>query len=180
MQSCLNYELIILVYSTETTCTSDSDPMTKSSVLKDYSDIFKGVGLVSGRATIHIDSEVPPVVHPPRRIPVALRGRLKSELDRMILRLQRYELDVVHLPGKCIPVADTLSRKFLSDTYFGLSDSFEAQVHMIFSSLPISDRKIEEIEKATLSDPKFDILKSVILEGWQQSRSECPAQILEF
>ncbi|CAG2196344.1 unnamed protein product [Mytilus edulis] len=64
MQSCLDYELIKLVYSTETTCTSDSDPMTKSSVLKDYSDIFKGVGLVSGKATIHIDSEVPPVVHP--------------------------------------------------------------------------------------------------------------------
>ncbi|XP_063448166.1 uncharacterized protein K02A2.6-like [Mytilus trossulus] len=98
----------------------------------------------------------------------------------MILRLQRYELDVVHLPGKCIPVADTLSRKFLSDTYPGLSDSFEAQVHMIFSSLPISDRKIKEIEKATLSDPQFDILKSVILEGWPQCRSECPAQILEF
>ncbi|CAG2239417.1 unnamed protein product [Mytilus edulis] len=123
MQSCLDYELIKLVYSTETTCTSDSDPMTKSSVLKDYSDIFKGVGLVSGKATIHIDSEVPPVVHPPRRVPVALRGRL---------------------------------------------------------NLPISDRKIEEIEKATLSDPQFDILKSVILEGWPQSRSECPAQILEF
>ncbi|VDI07841.1 Hypothetical predicted protein [Mytilus galloprovincialis] len=103
-----------------------------------------------------------------------------ARLQRMILRLQRYELDVVHLPGKCIPVADTLSRKFLSDTYPGLSDSFEAQVHMIFSSLPISDRKIEEIEKATLSDPQFDILKSVILEGWPQSRSECPAQILEF
>ncbi|CAG2230904.1 unnamed protein product [Mytilus edulis] len=84
MQSCLDYELIKLVYSTETTCTSDSDPITKSSVLKDYSDIFKGVGLVSGKATIHIDSEVPPVVHPPGRVPVALRGRLKSELDRMV------------------------------------------------------------------------------------------------
>ncbi|CAG2207854.1 unnamed protein product [Mytilus edulis] len=81
MQSCLDYELIKLVYSTETTCTSDSDPMTKSSVLKDYSDIFKGVGLVSGKATIHIDSEVPPVVHPPRRVPVALRGRLNLYLE---------------------------------------------------------------------------------------------------
>ncbi|CAC5355707.1 unnamed protein product [Mytilus coruscus] len=46
--------------------------------------------------------------------------------------------------------------------------------------LPISDRKLEEIEKATLSDPQFDISKSVILEGWPQSRSECPTQILEF
>ncbi|VDH98496.1 Hypothetical predicted protein [Mytilus galloprovincialis] len=73
-----------------------------------------------------------------------------------------------------------MSRKFLSDTYPGLSDSFEAQVHMIFSSLPISDRKIEEIEKATLSDPQFDILKCVILEGWPQCRSECRAQIVEF
>ncbi|CAC5357947.1 unnamed protein product [Mytilus coruscus] len=103
-----------------------------------------------------------------------------ARLQRMILRLQRYELDVVHLPGKCISVADILSRQFLSDTYPGLSDSFEAQVHIVFSSLPISDRKLEEIEKATLSDPQFDILKSVILEGWPQSRSECPTQMLEF
>ncbi|CAG2231037.1 unnamed protein product [Mytilus edulis] len=110
MQSCLDYELIKLVYSTETTCTSDSDPMTKSSVLKDYSDIFKGVGLVSGKATIHIDSEVPPVVHPPRRVPVALRGRLKSELDRMdgkdpyvaLLEYRTTPLDIGYTPSQLL------------------------------------------------------------------------------
>ncbi|CAC5361574.1 unnamed protein product [Mytilus coruscus] len=98
----------------------------------------------------------------------------------MVLRLQRYELDVVHVPGNCISVADTLSSKFLSDTCPGLSDCFEAQVHLVFSSLPIDDRKLQEIGKATLPDPQFDILKSVILKGWQQSRCECSKQILKF
>lgn len=34
-------------------------------------------------------------------------------LQRMLLQLQNYRLNIVHTPGKNIPVADTLSRKFL-------------------------------------------------------------------
>ena len=32
---------------------------------------------------IHVNPEVKPVVHPPRRVPVALHQKLKAELDRM-------------------------------------------------------------------------------------------------
>ena len=32
---------------------------------------------------IKIDSSVEPVVHPPRRVPIALREKIKAELDRM-------------------------------------------------------------------------------------------------
>ncbi|CAG2227622.1 EIPR1 [Mytilus edulis] len=48
MQSCLDYELIKLVYSTETTCTSDSDPMTKSPVLNDYYSLYLEVHKLHG------------------------------------------------------------------------------------------------------------------------------------
>lgn len=103
-----------------------------------------------------------------------------ARLQHMIIQLQRYDLEIVHLPGKCIPVADTLSRKFLSDTCQDFSESFEAQVHMVTSNWSVSDRKMLEIEKASLSDPQFRILRSTILKGWPIMHQECPAEILDY
>ena len=37
-------------------------------------------------------------------------------LQRILLQLQRYDLDIKHVSGRDIPLADTLSRKFLPDT----------------------------------------------------------------
>ena len=39
---------------------------------------------MSGECNIHLKSNAVPVVHPPRRIPVALQDRCKSELEKMI------------------------------------------------------------------------------------------------
>ena len=44
----------------------------------------KGIGLFPGECKIHLDPSVTPVVNPPRRIPVALRDKVKQELDRML------------------------------------------------------------------------------------------------
>ena len=61
-------------------------------------------------------------------------------LQRMMLRLQEYDLNVRHKPGKEIPVAETPSRlhpKHTHDTH----ESFGAQVHMVMANLPFSDTK---------------------------------------
>lgn len=41
------------------------------------------------------------------------RGSATPRLQRMLLRLQRYELEVTYVPGKYLYVADTLSRAYL-------------------------------------------------------------------
>ena len=53
-------------------------------ITDDYADVFRGLGCVKG-ITHHIklDENAKPVVHPPRRVPVTLRSRVKDELDRM-------------------------------------------------------------------------------------------------
>ena len=48
--------------------------LTKDSILKDYSSAFKGIDLLPGECTIHTDSNMQPVVHPPRRVPIALKN----------------------------------------------------------------------------------------------------------
>ena len=59
-------------------------------------------------------------------------------LQRMLIRFQKY--DMLYKPGKSIPVAADLSRKYLSETG-NTSELMEAYVHLTVSSLPTSDRK---------------------------------------
>ena len=53
-------------------------------ILKEYADVFEGLGLLEGSYHIEIDPAVKPVVHPPWRVPVTLKEPLKKELERMI------------------------------------------------------------------------------------------------
>ena len=46
-----------------------------------YPKIFNGPGKLTEEHHIHIKENTTPVIHPPRKIPVALRDRLKKELD---------------------------------------------------------------------------------------------------
>ncbi|KAK3747897.1 hypothetical protein QZH41_001363 [Actinostola sp. cb2023] len=47
-------------------------------LLDEYADVFKGLGYLEGHYHIKIDSSVLPVVHPPRKVPFAIKDRLKS------------------------------------------------------------------------------------------------------
>nr|XP_023665899.1 uncharacterized protein LOC111842957 [Paramormyrops kingsleyae] len=52
-------------------------------MLKEYADVFQGIGEFVGECTFRVNPHPTPVVYPPRRVPIALRARLKEELDRM-------------------------------------------------------------------------------------------------
>ncbi|PIK58309.1 hypothetical protein BSL78_04815 [Apostichopus japonicus] len=54
-----------------------------------YSDVFKGLGCLPGKVTLKVKEGSRPVVHPPRKVPIALREEVKEELKRMV------DLDVI-------------------------------------------------------------------------------------
>jgi len=101
-------------------------------------------------------------------------------LQRMLLQLQKYDIEVVHIPGKDIPVADTLSRKFLPHTYPEMSEGMEVQVHALIDNMPISDKKMIEIKEATEADMQCQVLKQMIEDGWPQLREDCPITAREY
>ena len=71
----INYENIMSLKAEET--------LTEKAVFSQYKDIFEGTGCLPGTYNLKTDQSVKPVVHPPRKIPVALRDRLKSELENL-------------------------------------------------------------------------------------------------
>ena len=57
-------------------------PITKDYMLKEYSDVFKGIGtLPGGPYHIRLKEQYKPVQHPPRSVPVAMQTAYKAELD---------------------------------------------------------------------------------------------------
>ncbi|XP_041867384.1 uncharacterized protein K02A2.6-like [Melanotaenia boesemani] len=103
-----------------------------------------------------------------------------ARLQRMLLQLQRYDIEILHRPGKDIPVADTLSRKPLHEYDATLSEGMDEQVHSVIKSIPVSDNKLSEIRAATDSDPQLTILKQTVQSGWPEDRNKCPAALLDF
>jgi len=58
---------------------------SEEDIMAKYRDLFKDdVGSFPGEAHLEVDEAVAPVVSAPRRIPVALKDRVKAELKRMV------------------------------------------------------------------------------------------------
>ena len=101
-------------------------------------------------------------------------------LQRMLLRLQKYDITVIHRPGKEIPVADALSRKHMKSTDNLGDEDIEAQVHAVVQNLPISDNRLNEVKLETKKDRQLQVLANVINTGWPDHKANCPAETLEY
>lgn len=77
-------QLVTINYDNILHVAMQSDEMlTENYVFTQYSDVFEGTGCLAGTYRLKIDPEVQPVIHPPRKIPVSLREKLKTELERL-------------------------------------------------------------------------------------------------
>ena len=64
---------------------SATSPLTKEQLIEKYPQVFgEGVGRLEGEYHIRLDTQIDPVQHAPRRVPVALRDRLKETLEELI------------------------------------------------------------------------------------------------
>ena len=95
----------------------------------------------------------------------------------MIMRLQKYDIEVRYEKGTEMHIADFLSRAYLPSTEPTGAD-FE-HVNMA-SFLPISDQRLQEIRTETEKDGTLQILKSVILQGLPAKRNAVPAQVTPY
>ena len=55
----------------------------KDPLLEEYADVFEGLGKLDGKYGIVTDKSAKPVVHPPRRFPVAMTEHVQRKLEDM-------------------------------------------------------------------------------------------------
>ena len=91
LPTCRDMKLVTLNHGISTTqaeTASMPNPQgnadARSELLCQYQDCFQGIGCFQGEFHITLDPTVPPVIHPPRRVPEALREPLKRELDALV------------------------------------------------------------------------------------------------
>lgn len=110
-----------------------------------------------------------------------------KRLQRMLLRLQKYELDIHFKPGRQMHLADTLSRAHPTNASHASEAAPEvltieaelSQINMI-EFLPISQPRIDEIKQETENDTTMQTLKATILKGWPRTKSEVPPEIAPY
>ena len=104
-------------------------------------------------------------------------------LQRLLLRLAHYDLNIEFLRGKKNVIADALSRVCpLQSSNSKTKDSNidVIPVHHITQTAPVSKTRLQELRLATQSDLTLSSLTKTIHEGWPQSKKDCPEQLLDF
>lgn len=89
-----------------------------------------------------------------------------SRLQRMRIKLLKYNLNLQYLPGKYMFVADLLSRSYLKDELDYDDKWISETVHSVSRSLNITDEKRLVFKKATKQDLILTKLKNYYFNGW--------------
>ena len=79
LKACLELNVISRLYSLNL----NSKTATTEEILDSYSDVFEGLGCLQTEYKIRLDKNAKPVVNPPRKIPYALKNKVKNELSRL-------------------------------------------------------------------------------------------------
>lgn len=96
-------------------------------------------------------------------------------IQRMMLRIQRYDLNVQYKQGKLMYVADTLSRA----TQKTEGDKDQFQVHTL-NYLPITNGRLSDFKLYTEKDPSLQQLKETVLNGWPDTKAKLPDAVKPY
>ena len=63
--------------------TNCQSPFTEEKILKEYKDVFEGLGHIGDTSMFVVDPNQSPVQHTPRRIAVALKKEIKAKVEEL-------------------------------------------------------------------------------------------------
>ncbi|KAK9751699.1 hypothetical protein QE152_g4840 [Popillia japonica] len=147
--------------------------LTKDELLVKYSDVFTGLGEIEvetdHKPLIQVETDHKPLIH----IFEKDLSKIPSRLQRMILKLMKYNLEVKYLP------ADALSRAYLKDP---VKDDKELEnvVHIIEKNLATTEARKIKLAESTRSD---EVLKKVLYfhkNGWPEKKENIQEEISHY
>ena len=96
-----------------------------------------------------------------------------KRLQRLLLRLQQYHVDLKYKPGSQMYLADTLSRASLKNVTQSKAEEETESIHAT-DFLPFSEPQLKEIQAETGRDYTFLQLKKTTISGWPETKTEVP------
>ena len=103
--------------------------------------------------------------------------RAPKRLQGMMIRLQKYDLEIRYERGNRMFLADTLSRAYLPSCT-QVEAEFEA-INMV-NYLPKSEARLLQIQRETEKDESLQALKAVIQQGWPEDKSALPPVVSPY
>jgi len=104
-------------------------------------------------------------------------------LQRMLLRLLKYQISVQYVPGKQMLIADTLSRAFLcavDESMIEIAEDIEVLIHTLLNDFPASYNRLDEFRRETQTDPVLSQLLQFLRHGFPSDKSRIPVQLKQF
>ena len=99
-----------------------------------------------------------------------------KRLQRLLMTLQQYDVEIRYKPGPEMYLADTLSRAYLPTTDRSSTEKEVERIHAI-DFLANSEPQLVEIQQETAADPVLQSLTQVILKGWPEKKDDLPVEL---
>ena len=96
-----------------------------------------------------------------------------ARLQRMLLRLSKYDIQVVYVGSKSVLLADTLSRLVEQ----GSAREIPGLDVSIAQVLKMEPTRLESLQEDTKADPTLAELTDLILTGWPNSMQDIPGHL---
>ncbi|KAI7814577.1 hypothetical protein IRJ41_021834 [Triplophysa rosa] len=96
-------------------------------------------------------------------------NEMSPRIQRLMMKLQRYDFDLIYTPGKYIVLADALSRATTQrEKSHERSTEADVTLHvsMVADALPVSDAKSKQIAAETEKDKDLQMVIKHLNEGW--------------
>ncbi|XP_020913141.1 uncharacterized protein K02A2.6 [Exaiptasia diaphana] len=94
---------------------------------------------------------------------------LTPRLQRMKMRLMRFNYSILYVPGKLLYTADTLSRSPIDEPQeddYTLSNEVEKFVISVIQSIPATDTRLEQIRQHQQEDDVCQTVIKYVKDGW--------------
>ncbi|KAI8114701.1 hypothetical protein CVS40_12951 [Lucilia cuprina] len=98
-----------------------------------------------------------------------------SRLQRLMLKMFPYNVEVIHRPGKSIVAADYFSRNYIDTGNMEHERGVTEMIHTV----NVTDDTLEKIGKATQNDERLCLIRKYCLEGWPL-KDKTPDYIKEY
>lgn len=94
--------------------------------------------------------------------------KISNRIQRLKLKLLKYNFDIEYLPGKYMYIADLLSRNYIK-----INDNkpmTATVVHCLSTTVPMSDERQKELQNAIKTDQVMSQILKFCEEGWPEKK----------